>query len=166
MHPYIPHLLADIAAGHQPDRKAAWEEKRSLDLAEVIGEFERMRQEPGHTLGYYSGLGAEGFPPAEHLNNKEMLEVCRAFKKMMRSWNLRCSLPKGQPVRMLCALLIRTLERRIDSESSFSVVFAYCSRNPGDCPPEKYCTCLKREKSGTGNPPSDDHSGGFIEIKL
>jgi hypothetical protein len=166
MHHYLPHLLEDIAAGHQPDRKAVCEEKRNPDLADVTLEFEQMRQEPGHTLGYYSGLGSEGFPPAEHLNNKEVLEVCRAFKKMMRSWNLRCSPPKGLPVRMQYVLLIGTLERRIDPETSFSVVFAYCRRNPGDCPLAQYCTCLKREKSGAGNPGSDDYSGGFIEIKV
>jgi hypothetical protein len=168
MHPYIPHLLADIAAGHQSERKTVREGKLNHDLADVIGEFERMREEPGHRLGYYSGLSAESFPPVEQLNNKEMLEVCRALKKMMLSWKLKYHFPKGLPVGMMYALLIKALERRIDPDSSFLVEFAYCSGNTKDCPLEKYCTCLKRE--GQEISPSgrneEGRKGGFIELRF
>jgi hypothetical protein len=166
MHPYIPHLLEDIAAGHQTERSEACP-LESPDLAGVIGEFERIKQEPGHTLGYYSGLKAEGFPPAERLNNKEMMDVCRALKKMMLTWKLKYHFPKGLPVRMMYALLIKALERRIDPQSFFSVEFAYCSGSTKDCPLEKYCSCLKREgqKISSSGRNDEGKNGGFIQIK-
>jgi hypothetical protein len=151
LHPYLPHLLEDIAAGHQSQREtdvAAGVQNPTLE--DVVGELERMRKEPGHTLGYYSGLSAGNFPPPEQLKNKEMLEVCKAFRKMMLSWNVKVSLPKGLPVRRVYTLLIRALERRIDPESCFSVVFGYCTLDCVACPLEKYCTCLKREQAEGG----------------
>ena len=86
MHAYISYLLADLAAVHQPERKVVWNiAVQNPTLSDVVAEFEGICQEPGYTLGYYSGLGAKGFPPADHLNNKEMLKVCKVFKKMMHS---------------------------------------------------------------------------------
>jgi hypothetical protein len=149
MHPYLPHLLEDIAAGHQPQRKVVvTAEVQNPTLPDVIDELERMRKEPGHTLGYYSGLSAENFPPAGQLKTREMTEVCKAFRKMLRSWDIRCSLPRGLPAKMQYGLLIKTLERRIDPESAFSVVFGYCSLNPEDCLLEQYCSCLRADKAG------------------
>jgi hypothetical protein len=149
LHPYLRHLLEDIAAGHQSQREVVVATGvQNPTLPDAIRVLERMRKEPGHTLGYYSGLSAANFPPAGQLKTREMTEVCKAFRKMLRSWDIRCHLPKGLPAKMQYGLLIKTLERRIDPESTFSVVFGYCSLNPEDCLLEQYCTCLGADKIG------------------
>jgi hypothetical protein len=83
--------------------------------------------------------------------------VNSAFKKMMRSWNISCWLPKALPANLVYDLLIRTLERKINPLDSGLVQFSYCSMNPSNCLLGQHCTCLTQKASGSG--------GGFIEIK-
>ena len=63
MHPYIPHLLDDIAKAHRQDVP---EETPPLTLEEEFEAIDRWmeRDEPEYTLSYYCGLNFEEFPPA------------------------------------------------------------------------------------------------------
>lgn len=87
-----------------------------------------------------------------------MKVVSSAFKKMMRSWNLDCWLPKGLPADLVYKMLILTLERKVNPTESGLVQFGHCSMNPANCLLGQHCTCLKKR-------PSED-GGSFIEIQL
>jgi hypothetical protein len=145
MHPYIPHLLEDITATHRQEKyKAREPEPAVTNIMEVIANLTMAFEEPAHDIGYYSGLSAEQFPPPEQLKAKEMKLVCEALKKMMKSWNLRCILPKNLPPRLAYTTLIKALGRKIHPDSSFEVSFKYCAMNLTECEFQKYCDCLKK----------------------
>jgi hypothetical protein len=154
-HPYIPHLLKDIAAAHRTEKPC---KEREQSFAEILEEFRRMKEDRKYTFGYFCGLRREDFPPPDQLLKKDMKVVSSAFKKMMRSWDLHCWLPKELPADLVYKLLILTLERKINPIESGLVQFSYCSMFPADCLLGQYCTCLKLKHSGNG--------GGFIEIRL
>ena len=155
MHPYLPHLLKDIAAAYRAEQPCR---EREQSFAEILEEISRMKEKRKYTFGYFCGLKAEDFPPSNQFLKKDMKLVCSAFKKMMRSWNLNCWLPKGLPADLAYNLLIRTLERKINPLESGLVEFGYCSRYPANCLLGQHCTCLKQK------PP--EGMGGFIEMKL
>lgn len=153
MHPYIPHLLEDIAAGHRTEKyKAPEPEPPVINIMEVIANLTMTFEEPTHDLAYYSGLSAEQFPPPNQLKTSDMKLVCQAMKKMMKSWSLKCILPKNLPPRLAYTLLIKSLGRKIHPDSGFEVSFKYCNMNPEECEFQKYCDCLKNNLSHTINP--------------
>lgn len=154
MHPYIPHLLHDITAAHRTEKLC---KEREKSFAEILEEISQMKEEPKYTFGYFCGLKMEDFPPPDQLLKKDMKMVSSAFKKMMRSWNLHCWLPKAMPADLVYNLLIRTLQRKINPLESGMVQFSYCSMNPDNCLLAQHCTCLKQKAS---------EGGGFIEIKF
>ena len=154
MHPYIPHLLNDITAAHRTEKPC---QEREKSFSEILEEISRMKADRKYTFGYFCGLKKEDFPPSDQLLKKEMKLVSSAFKKMMLSWNLRCSLPKTLPADLVYDLLIRTLERKINPLECGMVQFSYCSMNTTNCLLGPHCTCLKQKASEAG--------GGFIEIK-
>ena len=154
-HPYIPHLLNDIAAAHRTVKPS---EEREQSFAEILEEISRIKEDRTYTFGYFCRLRAEDFPSPDQLLKKDMKAVSSAFKKMMRSWNLNCWLPKGLPPDLVYKLLIRTLERKINPMGSGMVQFSYCRMDPSNCLLGQHCTCLKQK-------PSED-GGSFIEIRL
>jgi hypothetical protein len=138
MHPYIPHLLEDIASAYQLEQPIASTDQGLLDIVE---EMRKRVEEPGHSLGYYCGLGAENFPPPDQLLKKEMKLISGALKKMMLSWNLKCDLPRKFPPELAYAFLIKTLEKRIDPNYGGLKVVNFCSMNPLVCLLKEYCAC-------------------------
>ncbi len=98
MHPYLPHLLADISAAHREEIPE--EEVRPQTIEEHFVEIERWveGEEAEHTFGYYCGLKAENFPPAQQLTDDEMIIIRKAFEQMMFTWNQGISLPETLPV--------------------------------------------------------------------
>jgi hypothetical protein len=97
MHPYIPHLLANIAAAHRTEPA---ESEYPKTIEEELEEIERWveREEPEHTFGYHCGLEAVNFPPPQQLTNKEMKQIIKAFGQMMFSWNHGIDLPDALPL--------------------------------------------------------------------
>ena len=69
MHPYLTHLLNDIAAAHGSEVPA--EQKSYLSFEEEMEEIEKWveGEEPAHTFGYYCGLEAINFPPPKQLTD-------------------------------------------------------------------------------------------------
>jgi len=155
MHPYIPHLLQDIIAAYRTEKPR---EEREKNLQEILEDFIDEQEERIHTFGYFCNLKEEDFPPSEQLLKKDMKLVSSAFKKMMRSWNLQCLLPKSLPPDLEYKLLIRMLNRKFNPQHSGIVQFAYCTMNTNTCLLERYCTCLKQTKSENG--------GSFLESKI
>jgi hypothetical protein len=140
MHPYIPHLLQDITAAHRTERPC---EERGKPFQEILEEFIEEQEGRKNTFGYFCGMQEEDFPPADQLMKKDIKLVSGAFKKMMRSWNLQCLLPKSLPPDLEYKLLIRMLNHKYNPQNSGMVQFAYCTMNPTNCLLEQHCTCLK-----------------------
>jgi hypothetical protein len=147
MHPYIPHLLEDITAAHRTEKAC---EEREKTFQESLEDFIEMQEGQKNNFGYFCGLKEEDFPPSNQLLKKDMKLVCSAFKRMMRSWNFQCLLPKSLPPDLEYKLLIRMLNRKFNPQNSGMVQFAYCAMNPTNCLLEKHCTCLKQKISTGG----------------
>jgi hypothetical protein len=156
MHPYIPHLLEDIAAAHGTEQPP---ESPANSLQNIIEELHRF-DEAQYTLGYYCGLDAGNFPPPEQLLKKDMKLVCIALKKMMLSWNLKCHLPKRLPPDRAYTLLITMLDEPIDPLLQGMIEFNFCSTDPSDCLLKEYCTCKDNKPSD-----DDDESMNFIQLR-
>lgn len=142
MHPYLPHLLADIKAAHRTE----------LPLPEHVESFEdHMKDvenwiagdEAPHTLGYWCGLKKEDFPPAEQLCDKDKLLVCAALNKMMFSWNIGIDLPEKLPVPLKYDFIVGALNEKTAIPKAGMLHFDFCSGNAPDCVFKEFCSCLK-----------------------
>ena len=145
MHPYIPRLLADIAAAHRPKTNKPDEAPTAQTFEEEMEEIENWMagEEAPHTFGYWCGLEASQFPPPEQLSNKDMVTVCKAFDRMMYSWNLSIDLPKKLPNRLKYSFRVDTLNKKTAIVNSGFAGFDYCTGYALDCVFKQYCPCLK-----------------------
>lgn len=143
MHPYIPHLLADIAAAHRTEIPA--ESKQPMTFEEEMEEIERWveGEEPDYTFGYYCGLNAVDFPPAEQFTEAEMKHVLKAFNHMMFSWNLDITLPDTLPVALAYKMTIDTLNSKTNIVDSGMMGFDFCTGYAPECIFKEYCPCLE-----------------------
>ncbi|MBD3627414.1 hypothetical protein [Cyclobacterium sp.] len=142
MHPYIPHLLEDIARAHR-NRDSLKREP----LQTIEDEFEAIErwisEDPTTTFGEYCGLKTVDFPPAEQLSDGDMELVLQVFKKMMFSWNLDIDLPKALPLSIAYTMTIDTLNQKTSIVNEGFMSFDYCSGSPEECIFKEYCSCLK-----------------------
>ena len=142
MHPWLSHLLEDIAAAH---RKESPEPETSKSFDEEMEEIEQwvIGDEPKETFGDYCGLKSESFPPPDQLTEGEMKKVCRALRKMVASWNHGDDFPDQLPVPLTYKFLIETLDKGTFIPSSGFITFDYCSGYAPECVFKEYCTCLQ-----------------------
>ncbi|MEO6231277.1 MAG: hypothetical protein ABJB11_20080 [Ferruginibacter sp.] len=143
MHPYLPHLLSDIAAAHRTEIPA--EDKPPLSFEEEMEEIENWVEGngPDHSFGYYCGLEAFNFPPPEQFTEDEIKEVLKAFGKMMFTWNHGISLPELLPLPMAYNLTVDTLNTKTDIVNSGMMTFDFCTGYAPDCMLKEYCPCLE-----------------------
>lgn len=143
MHPYLPHLLADIATAHR--RKTPPISECSRTIEEHFEEAERWiaGEEPPHTFGYYCGLETIDFPPPDQLTNEDIQQVCEAFRKMMFSWNIDIDLPERLPLPIAYKIMVGTLDTKTEIVNSGIMSFDFCTGFAPDCIFKEYCPCLK-----------------------
>jgi len=154
MHPYIPHLLADIAAAHRLQTEILPAVSSRQAFEEEMEEIERWiaGEEAPHTFGYWCGLEASGFPPPEQLSNQDMLTVCKAFDYMLYSWNLSIDLPEKLPDYLQYRFRVNTLNEKTAIVNSGMMHFDYCTGYAPDCVFKAYCPYLEI----WNNPVDDD----------
>ena len=142
MHPYIPYLLQDIADAHRSEPLPE-EDPAEDPVEEHIKAVEKYlsREEPARTFGYYCGLKSDDFPPPEQLSVEEMKLVCKAFQRMMFSWNLDIDLPKRLPVPIAYRMMVETLDSKTDITDCGMIGLDYCSGDPTECVFKEYCPC-------------------------
>lgn len=140
MHPYIPHLLSDIAAAHRTEIP---EETFPQTIEEHLEEVERWvnGDAPDHTFGYYCGLDSGNFPPAEQLTEQEMTLVLDEFGKMMYTWNHGMSLPEKLPVAFAYKITVDSLNMKTNIVNSGQMSFDFCSGYAPGCVFKEYCPC-------------------------
>lgn len=143
MHPYIPHLLEDIAAAHQEEKVI--DESFPKTFEEEMEEVENWIAgiEPPHNFGYYCGLSSELFPPPEQLSEEDMMVVLKAFCKMMFTYNLGIDLPDTLPVPIAYKMTVNTLNSKTDIPTSGMMHWDFCSGYAPDCEFKEYCPCLE-----------------------
>lgn len=151
MHPYLPHLLSDIAAAHRHEQPEFSGEAKSFD--QEMEEIEKWleSEEPAHSFSYYCGLKTKNFPPPEQLTNKEMKTVCKAFRRMLFTWNLGADFPEKLPVAWTYNFLVKTLDEKTTIPDSGFITFDYCSGYAPDCVFKEYCSCLQYWKDSTND---------------
>ena len=145
MHPYIPHLLADIHAAHRSQDNVAEETPQTLEehMEEVEGWIAGETLQPEHTFGYYCELESAHFPPPEQLSDEDMIRVCNAFEKLLFSWHSSIDLPKKFPLPLRYTFTVGTLDEGFTVVKSGFLTFDYCSGYAPDCIFKEYCPCLE-----------------------
>ncbi len=143
MHPYLPHLLADINAACRTEIQV--ENKRPLTFEEEMEEIEKWVEEedPPHTFGYYCGLESLNFPPAEQLTEADMKIVLEAFRYMMFSWNLATCFPENLPIPIAYRMTVEILDSKTTIFETGRINFDFCSGYAPDCVFKEYCSCLE-----------------------
>ena len=161
MHPYLPHLLTDIAAAHRTEIPT--EKKSPVSFEEEMEEIEKWveGEEPAHTFGYHCGLDTINFPPPEQLTDEEMKQVIKAFGQMMFSWNLDISLPEKLPIPIAYKMTVDTLDSKTTIVNSGFMGFDFCTGYAPDCIFKEYCPCLeiwnrKDDNDTNTNEPSNE----------
>lgn len=168
MHPYIHHLLTDIAAAHRTEIP---EEEIPQTIEEEFEEIDKWvnGEEPEHTFGYYCGLSPENFPPAEQLTDEEMILVRRAFEKMMFTWNQGIDLPEKLPVAFAYKMTVDSLNMKTTIVNSGNMHFDFCSGYAPGCAFKEYCPCweywnnpidvdISEDSQSSDTLPDDDES--------
>lgn len=157
MHPYLHHLLRDIAAAH---RTGVPPDEPPKTFEEEMEEIERWcaGEEAPYTFGDHCGLKAEDFPPPSQLTPNEMRLVCKAFRRMMFTYNLDDSFPKTLPPAFDYELLVATLAEKTFIPSSGTAGFDYCNGYAPDCVFKEYCRCWDawNEMEAEDRPPAND----------
>lgn len=157
MHPYLPHLLSDIAAAYCNETNFG-ATKSLMTFEEEMEAIENWveGEEPNHTFGYYCGLETINFPPPHQLTDEEMTQVIRTFEQMMFTWNMAVSLPEQLPVPRAYSLIIDTLNIKTDIIKTGRMTIDFCTGYAPDCVFKEYCPCLeiwneqKKEVNGDG----------------
>lgn len=128
MHPWLPHLLADITAAQRNEIPVAATEQ-PMTFEEEMEEIEKWveGEEPDYTFGYYCGLEAVNFPPPHQLTDEEMKQVLKTFGEMMFSWNLDISLPELLPLPIRYTMTIDTLNTKTAIVNSGMMGFDFCT---------------------------------------
>lgn len=144
MHPYLPHLLADISNAYRTEIPED-APRPTMTFEEEMEEIEKWAEgeEAEHTFGYYCGLAAVNFPPPEQLTGDELKTVIEAFGHMMFSWNLDISLPEKLPLPIAYAMTIDTLNSKTSIPNSGFMGFDFCTGYAPDCIFKEYCPCLE-----------------------
>lgn len=159
MHPYLPHLLSDIAAAHQnvPKGNANEQKTKKASLEQTFEEIDRWvaGEDLLHTVGYYCGLQPIDFPPTEQLENGDLEQVCEAFKQMMLSWNLAIELPDDLPLPMAYSLMVDLLNTKTIIPTNGTIVFDFCTGYTPECDLKSYCPCLEFWNEIDEDMPSD-----------
>ncbi|MBX3253234.1 MAG: hypothetical protein KF862_03750 [Chitinophagaceae bacterium] len=143
MHPYLPHLLADIAAAHRSTSEPPQQHEQSLKVhfeeieRWVAGEMEE------HTLGYYSGLESQNFPPPGQFTQKELRIIWDAFSRMLSSWNASLDLPKKMPLHIKYGFMVGMLNKPFMVVDHGNIGFDYCTGYAPGCELKEYCPCLE-----------------------
>ncbi len=142
MHPYIPHLIADIQTAH---RRKPGDENLPSSMEKNLEEIEAWvsGDMPEHTFGYHCGLKFENFPPPEQLTEKEMKLIRKEFEKMIDTWNVAIHLPEKLPVEFAYKLMVNILEREITIFNSGCMNIDFCTGYAPDCDLQEYCPCLE-----------------------
>lgn len=142
MHPYIPHLLDDIAKAHRTDIP---EPAPPQTFEQHIEEVERYLEgiEPDHNFGYYCGLLPENFTPPEQLSIKDVKLVNKAFDDMMFSWNMSMDLPKKMRAKLAYTFIVDCLNEKVDIVTSGFITIDFCTGYAPDCKLKEYCHCLE-----------------------
>lgn len=143
MHPYIPHLIADIKAAHRAEIPE--EENISQSLEEQFEEKESWASGDvaEHTFGYHCGLRSEDFPSPEQLAESEMNLIRKEIERMMYTWNVAIHLPEKLPVDFAYKMIIDTLERNITIVNNGRMNIDFCTGYAPDCDLKEYCPCLE-----------------------
>lgn len=149
MHPYLPHLLGDIAAAERKEHPYNPVHPQSFE--EEMEEVERWvaGEEAPHTFGYWCGLNVADFIPAEQLTDTEMLQLCKAMEHLMFTWNLDICLPEKLPPHLRYSFIVDTLNEKTFIPASGFVGFDYCTGYAPDCVFKKYCSCLQYWNEGS-----------------
>lgn len=142
MHPYLTHLLADIATAHRTDEP---EPQYAQSFEEEMEEVERwcMGEDAPHTFGYWCGLEKEQFPPVDQLKDDEMDIVNKAFEHMMFSWNLGIDLPDTMPASVKYVFIVDTLNKKTSIPNHGMIHFDFCTGYAPGCELGQYCPCLE-----------------------
>jgi len=160
MHPYLSHLLKDIAAAHRSKPPELLELMHPKNFEE---EMERWMEgeKPTHSFSYYCGLKVEEFPPPELLTNDEMILICKAFRQMMLSWNLDADLPHGMPTNRFYSFLISTLNLKTDIVTTGFFTFEFCQYYPPGCILKEFCWCLEDWNTNNEDPDCNSLQNDF-----
>ncbi|MEO7310606.1 MAG: hypothetical protein ABIX01_09420 [Chitinophagaceae bacterium] len=147
MQAYINYLLEDIAGAERPAVPVilAVDPDDDESMEKYFEGIEKWIRgdEPMHSFSYYCGLESIAFPPPEKLTALQMLQVMKAFKQLLFTWNLGCVLNENISVSKKYQLLVSLLDRETEIPTSGFITHEFCTYEPESCPFEAHCDCIE-----------------------
>ena len=141
MHPYLPHLLADIQAAHRVTESPVKSmQNTETNFDDVLHWLEN--NEPQNTFGYFCGLESVNFPPTHQLSLQDIKLVCQAFQQMMFSWNLEIDMPEKLPLPIAYKMMVKSLDAKTEIVDNGVVTLDSCTGYAPDCIFKEFCPCL------------------------
>ncbi len=155
MQKYVNQLIEDIQNAHRVEEEQAADLGEHLDEGEEVEDirehFEEVERylnsdsETEPSFADHCGLDKAAFPPADRLSDKQKMEICTAFEKMMQSYNAYPSMPDILPPTMAYDTFVGVLDVRLFLPKLGMVGIEFCDYEPEHCQFGEYCTCKDLE---------------------
>lgn len=146
MHPYLSHLLGDIAQAkanppHPPVPLPEPEDGFEAHMAQV----EAYLHGPMHDFGYWTGIPWEALPPPEEFGEADVAILTEALIGLWQAYNADPEFPKGMPAREKYRAMRDSWKEEItmmqDSSPGSHFSYDFCSGYAPGCALGKYCSC-------------------------
>ena len=127
MHPYLPHLLADLETAKankpaKPNYRLLYPDHPAFEYGlDYIAEWELGKNKP---LKGWLGIEPENFPPKDQFEESDLEAVVEKFLDLLLHFNVSVMLPDEMPYAMVYDLLVGYLEEEIHIVSEGSLVMA------------------------------------------
>ena len=142
MKSYLSHLISDVRAACRAESKKDKSGQESLeDHFKDIDHWVSGNAE--QTLGYFTGLEKDAFPPYNQLSDDEVKKVCDAFTAMLNSWNVGLDIPDDLPLDRQYELMVGLLDHEFTPFHSGMFIFDFCTGYAPGCELKEYCPCLE-----------------------
>ena len=111
--------------------------------AAALEETERyVTEEPAVTMFDHFDLGAEVFPPANLLSDKQIGELVTALRRLWAAFNFTAVLPEKLPARVAYPVLLKRMAEPAMLMTFGHIGIEFCHYEPEECPwGLEWCTC-------------------------
>jgi tryptophanyl-tRNA synthetase len=141
MEKYIHQLLSDISYATSNIKLPFYEAE--LNIHDWISDDEENRTAPVRNLEEWTGIFQEQLPPAEMLNDSQLLELLNALKKMLDAYNWSFVTVNEVPERIQYSVIRHNFNQQAKVKRWHLGLFEVCKENTAlsECMFGEYCQC-------------------------
>ena len=96
---------------------------------------------PAQEVYKWMRLDPETFPPADKLNDDQIIYFCNILRQLFEHYNYEIEMPIGLPFRLVYEYLIKAFYKFETCKQGETInVISFCNGDEANCPFGEYCT--------------------------